>query len=68
MFKRKGEVTQGQRYRKTDRSGFVFVVVGLKTDAQGAVHAHLQRQDEPSSHRTLAECVLLNSDEYELLS
>lgn len=68
MFGRKQEVSVGQFYRKLDKTGHVYEVLEIKTDPLGAVHVRLRRQDERSSLRTLAASVLLDPDEYELLS
>ncbi len=65
MFGRKQNVQLGQLYRKLDRTGYVFEVLDIKTDPQGAVHVQMCRRDEPGTRRTLALTVLLDPDSFE---
>lgn len=67
VFGRKHEVLPGQLYRKLDRSGYVFEVMSIKRDPLGAVHVQMRRKDEPSSRRTLADSVLNDPNEFELI-
>lgn len=67
VFGRKSEVLPGQVYRKLDRSGYVFEVMSIKRDPMGAVHVQMRRRDEHSTRRTLADSVLLDPNEFELV-
>ena len=67
VFGRKYEVLPGQHYRKLDRTGYVFEVMSLKHDPLGAVHVQMRRLDEPATRRTLADSVLLDPNEFELV-
>ena len=67
FFDRKQEVTAGQRYRKLDRTGYVFEVISVRTDPLGAVHVQMRRHDEHSTRRTLSVSVLLDGNEFELI-
>lgn len=67
VFGRRVEVLPGQIYRKMDSTGYLFEVIGLKSDAMGALHVHLRRKDEPSTRRTLASSIILDPNEFELV-
>lgn len=67
VFGRRYEVLAGQLYRKLDSTGYIFEVISVKIDPLGNNHVQMRRKDEPSSRRTLASSVLLDSDEFELV-
>lgn len=67
VFGRRLEVLPGQLYRKMDSTGYVFEVMSVRNDPQGAIHVQLRRRDELSTRRTLAASIILDPNEFELL-
>lgn len=67
VFGRRYEVVPGQLYRKLDSTGYIFEVMSVKNDQLGNIHVQMRRKDEPSSRRTLASSILLDSSEFELV-
>ncbi len=67
MPRRTREIAVGQRYRKAGQAGGVWEVVAVRTDASGAVHAHLQSIDEPTTFRTFAIGALADTRNFQLV-
>ncbi len=66
MRRRSREIAVGQCYRKVGPGGGSWKVVAVRTDASGAVHAHLQSIEEPKSFRTFAIGALADTHNFQI--
>jgi hypothetical protein len=60
------DVLAGQRYQKAD-SNFVFEVKGLTKDAEGVVHARLERVGDHTAIKMISVAALKDTRLYRLL-
>jgi len=64
--RRSREIAVGQRYRKVGPGGGSWTVVAVRTDASGAIHAHLQSIEEPKSFRTFSIGALADTRNFQI--
>lgn len=68
MRRRKRDIVAGQRFRKLGPGGGIWEVIAVRRDNLGAVHAQMQRADDPKTLKTLASAVLLDPHQFERLA